>query len=277
MDHNTGKDLFYPYKRVWEALKANQSGFLNLGLVSLIIRLIINAVSMVLVMPFVFIFLIIYMVVVVMTMGSTMISVLDPSNGGIYFVIGLLVLCIAGLFLMMLYTAMVVLINTMYNSESIFIAEKLKKARRGEEIDIEGSFKEIRSRWKEIVKKGFVLTLLSVGCGLVIFIVILPIMFVPYIGYIFMYAIIFILSPLLSYVLDISILGIVRGGRVLDSFSNGVKGIFGNKKGLGYYYLLHLGLMIVSSFIFPLALIVGIILPIITKMLILENPDLFEY
>ncbi len=277
MDQNTNEDFFYPYKRVWEALKANQTGFLNLGLVSMIIRLIIYAVSIVVMIPFMFILIIIYMVFVLTMMGSSMISVLGSSDGGIYFMIGLLVVCIAAFILFMLYLVLIILIQTMYNSESIFIAEKLKRARRGENIEIEPSLREIRTRWKEIVKKGFVLTLLYMGCMIVLFIIISPLMFVPYIGSLFLYAIIFLVSPLLSYVLDISILGIIRGDRVLDSFKNGVKKIFGNNKGLGYYYLLYLGLMIISSMVFPLALIVGIILPIITKMLILENPEIYEY
>ncbi len=277
MDQNTGEDFFYPYKRVWKALKANQAGFINLGLVSLILRLIIYAVSMAIMMPFIFIFIIFYMIMVMMMMGSTMISMFDVLDGGLYFTIFLLVLCIVALILFILYLALMVLIQTMYNSESIFIAEKLKRVRKGGNIEIEPSLKEIRSRWKDIVKKGFVLTLLYMGCMIVLFIIISPIMFVPYIGSIFLYAIIFLISPLLSYVLDISILGIIRGDKVLDSFTNGVKGIFGNNKGLGYYYLLYLGLMIASSIVFPLALIVGIILPIITKMLILENPEIYEY
>ncbi len=277
MDQNNGEDFFYPYKRVWEAVKANQTGFLNLGLVSLILRSILYVVSMVVMMPFLFIFVLVYMIMAMMMMGSTMISLFDASYGGLSFVAVLLVLCVVLLILALLYLALMILIQTMYNSESIFIAEKLIRARRGENIEIEASFKEIRSRWKEIMKKGFVLTLLYMGCVIVLFIIISPIMFIPYIGSIFIYVIIFLASPLLSYVLDISILGIIRGDRVLDSFTNGVKRIFGNNKGLGYYYLLYLGLMIVSSMVFPLALIVGICLPIITKMLILENPEIYEY
>ena len=278
MAENIKEDFFYPYRRTWEALKRNQTGFLNVGLVSLILRLTIYALSMVLLLPLIFILIFIYFSVMMITVFGTAISfIADSSGGGLIMILIMFIFMIVLMIILLLILVLNIVIQTLYLSESIYIGEKLSTAREGGKVNIGSAFNELRSRWKEIMRKGFLLTILYLGSILLLYMVLSPFMMVPFLNYIIIYGIVIFASPIFAYVIDVSILGIVRGDGVFDSFTNSIRSIFRNQKGVGYFYLLYITVMFASILLSPLSMIIGICLPIASKMLILENPDLFEY
>ncbi len=278
MVENIKEDFFYPYRRVWEALKRNQTAFLNVGLVSLILRLAIYALSMVLLLPVIFIMILIYyftMMIAIFGMGISLIE--DSSGGGLIMILIMFLILIILMIILLLILVINIVIQALYISESIFVGEKISTAREGGKVEIGSAFNELRSRWKEIMRKGFLLTILYIGSILILYMALSPLMMVPFLNYIIIYGIAIFASPIFAYVLDISILGIIRGDGVLDSFTNAIRSIFRNQKGVGYFYLLYIIAMFASLLLSPLSLIIGICLPIATKMLILENRDLYEY
>ena len=230
-------------------------------------------------------------------------GVILATMGGGLTVLGIMIIVFGVILLFIMFLLMVLFIiaaGSFNFGLQIFIAELLLKLKNGVQIDWNDIWSELKSDWKRIIKRGAGLFLryllialvislvtyliLAVTVGALVILLIFevsPVLTVTTsilanILLLVLYSLLLIVVyPVLWYVFEAAAVRMAEGKDAGRAVSHGLRDIRHHKRGVIYFAAGYLLLILATMVFFPLAIILGPMMPVLTKSFFISNRDMF--
>ncbi|MGA1793818.1 MAG: DUF4013 domain-containing protein [Thermoplasmatota archaeon] len=283
------------FRRTLDLLKENKSAIFTIGAVLFIFMMGMNMITQVAM----------FIVYGLMALAGGAIAggIYLVNLGGDMMVIGVILLILGSLVLLAMILALiglVVIINSIGFGAQIYLAELLLRLKRGIKPEWKGIVDEAKREWKHLLKRGFklfirylllalILIILVdiVGFGTIAAVVFLAategtsgavvslVLFVAILLNVVLALMIIIILPIFMFIADASCVRMAEGKDAGTAIRHGLKDVRYNSTGIFYYFVGILILSLLSMVVFPVAVLLQPLLPILTKSFILMNRDMF--
>jgi len=283
------------YDRTWDLLKDNKSSLLIMVVLLLIFIFGMNMSAQVLT-------LIIYGFIG-LAVGALVGGIYLIGLGGGLMVLGIILVVIGALLILAMATLffiLIAIIGAVGMGVQIHIAELLLRLKAGIKPTWNGIIDEVKGDWKHLLKRGFdlfirylllsfVITIIfdlvffgAIGGSIALILInstsetsiTLATLLVLIVSSIFGLATVF-LMPLIMFVMDSSCVRVAEGKGAGTAIRHGLKDVRYNHRGIMYYFVGVLAIILLSMIVFPIAFLVQPLLPILTKSFIIMNRDMF--
>ncbi|MBN1539324.1 MAG: hypothetical protein JW939_04200 [Candidatus Thermoplasmatota archaeon] len=283
------------YRRTYDLLKAHKTSVL-------MICAALYVIFFCMMMAQQFVFFIIYGI---MGLGGLAIlggAILATLGGGLT-ILGIVVILIGIFILFIMFLVMIAFIvaaGSFNFGLQIFIAQLLLKLRTGIKLDWKDIWGELKGDWRHLIGQGIRLFLRYIGLALVIILpiylimgVIIAVLVVPQVlgaspvltmaltvfanlALVVIYLpFILIVYPVLLFVFEAAAVRMAEGKTAGKAVMHGLKDIRYNRRGVLYFVLGYLAVNLAAMIFFPIAFLLGPLLPLLTKSYFLANRDLF--
>ncbi|MGA1820842.1 MAG: hypothetical protein ACMUHU_07540 [Thermoplasmatota archaeon] len=230
-------------------------------------------------------------------------GVLLATLGGGLTALGIIIIIfgIVLLFIMLLLFLLFIIAAGAFNfGLQIYIAELLLKLKNGAKVDWSDFWNDLRSGWKRIMKRGAGLFLRYLLIALVISLLTYLILACFVAAFIFMFIfeaspvmtvttsilanillmafygiLMVVVYPVLWFVFEAAAVRMAEGKDAGKAVRQGLRDIRHHKRGVLYFAAGYLMLILATMVFFPLAFILGPIMPVLTKSFFIANRDMF--
>lgn len=290
-----------PYYKVFPFVKENIGKLGWLALIKLILMVIMYVVNMALqiivrVGAYVIAFAIILGSIVLLSILIAL-GLSETTSAIIVAVVIILVL----LAIILLFMALMIFIGSVQFGVEIYICRKILDIIKGEPLNLDIMKHELERDWKIYLKKGMrfyivymmvvfpilLIPILTVLLAVSIVIVILMLinvefvfLFGPFMMYLFAFIIAFfiiiivlLVNPFVVYISDWACLRMADGMGAWESIKEAISYIWKKWKLMKHFWIGYFLINLTSSFIYPLAMILSFILPLLSKIFLLVNDE----
>ncbi|MGA1821081.1 MAG: hypothetical protein ACMUIG_00980 [Thermoplasmatota archaeon] len=215
-------------------------------------------------------------------------------------VVAFIITLVSLLFLLLLIALMVIIGGMIFGME-IYISRKILDIFGGGAINLDIMKAELKEQWKIYLDKGirlyllytmFLLPILLLPILIVILVILIIILilmlmdvmiafifsyvmmyFISFIIIFFLIAAILLINPFIIFITDWTALKMAEGKGAWESFKEAVSYVWRKPKLMKHFWTGYFLITLASSFLTPLAMILSVALPILTKLFLLINDE----
>ncbi|MDG6224470.1 MAG: hypothetical protein QCI82_03050 [Candidatus Thermoplasmatota archaeon] len=280
----------FPYQRVVDLIKERYADLGILALMNILVMIVFQGVMFLINIVLQFLGNFLY----IMMMIGVFLIMVSPIFGGILIIVSILLM----IMLFIVIFAVFFLLISMVLGWNIVISRVVIDIRDGNKCDLGPIFDHVKVNWRHYLKRGMgvasfqllILTPIMTTLIMAPFIVSIVIgatltylnpdigpMFIVvffFIGYLLLIIIAVFFSPIMQFVLDNGSVRIANGQGSWEGMIDSIIDMFRRRRLFGYYYIGSLLIQMLVFFVFPLAIIISFVLPIVTRAYIVVNDDL---
>jgi len=216
-----------------------------------------------------------------MIFGSAILPYL-VEEFGVYFFLIIFFILIYLIVILVLIFCVAIAVGSLHMGLNLFATKKTNDVLNGKKLELTPMLEEFRESFLDLFRKGFLLYvfyfILTFLMVMAIFALFFWTLILPYLFILIVMGISILLSPVLQFVLDMTILNMVFGSRFFDSLGNSFRSLF-RKEFLYYYIPVFLATFILTFsayFLGPLSYVLQYIFFIGLKVFLIRNYELMS-